>query len=63
MKFNIFSIPVEKVTDLKEKFGVVKMEAIHSSEINGWNTTFFFSKTPNPVEIPWVNNLSEFFSE
>jgi uncharacterized protein (TIGR04141 family) len=61
MKLNIFSIPTDKVTKLKEKLLSVKMEAIHSAEVEGWNTTFFFSKTPDPVEIPWLNHYPEIF--
>lgn len=63
MKLNIFSIPTDKVTTLKEKLVAVKMEEINSAEINGWNTTFFFSKTPDPVEIPWINHYPAIFTE
>lgn len=63
MKLNIFSVPPDKVVALKEKLEAVKMEVINSSEIDGWTTTFFFSKTPDPVEIPWVKTYSAIFSE
>lgn len=63
MKLNIFSITADKVTTLKEKLVAVKMEEINSTEINGWNTTFFFSRTPDPVEIPWINQYPAIFTE
>lgn len=63
MKLNIFSIPRDKVATLKEKLIAVKMEIVHSSEIGGWNTTFFFSKTPDPVEISWINHYPAIFNK
>jgi uncharacterized protein (TIGR04141 family) len=63
MKLNIFSIPIDKVAALKEKLAQVNMAVIHSSEIGDWNTSFFFSKIPDPVEIPWINNYPTIFND
>lgn len=45
-----------------EKLAAVKMDEIHSAEIGGWQTAFYFSATPDPVEIPWVNTYDSIFT-
>lgn len=62
MKLNIFRIQVDKVDSLKEKLVAVKMENIHSAEVDGWQTSFYFSATPDPVEIPWVKTYESIFT-
>lgn len=61
MKLNIFSIPINKTAQLKEKLVAVNMEVVNSSELDGWATSFFFSSTPDPVEVPWVNTYTSIF--
>ena len=62
MKHNIFSIPADKIEEVKEKLVAMKMGNIRSSEIGGWRTVSYFSSAPNLVEIPRVNTYDAIFS-
>lgn len=63
MKLNIFSIPKDQVQALKDKLTLVKMKATNTTTINSWFATFYFSESPDPVSIPWVQTFCNFFSE
>lgn len=63
MKLNIFKIPKDKVGNLKDKFELLGLKNINSSEQGVWKADFYFSKDIDPVQIPWVETYKDFFSE
>jgi len=63
MKLNIFKIPKDKVSDLKAKFEFLGLKNINSSEQNSWKADFYFSKDIDPIQIPWAETYSDFFTE
>ncbi len=63
MKLNIFKIPKDKVANLKDKFELLGLKNINSTEQNGWKADFYFSKDIDPIQIPWVATYKDFFTE
>ncbi|HAI74008.1 MAG TPA: hypothetical protein DCS28_03515 [Candidatus Moranbacteria bacterium] len=62
MKLNIFKIPKDKVANLKDKFELLGLKNINSTEQNGWKADFYFSKDIDPIQIPWVTTYKDFFT-
>ena len=58
MKLNIFHIPLAIVADLEAKLNNVGLEKIFYSTQSDWETEFYISKSPEPVEIPWATEFS-----
>jgi uncharacterized protein (TIGR04141 family) len=63
MKLNIFSVPQGNVAAVKDKFGQVGLNVIHSATDGPWQTAFLFSEKQEPDDIPWVGTFAEFFGD
>lgn len=63
MRINIFKIPKEQVPNLKEKFSSLNLSAIKSGENGEYESIFYFSKEPHPINIPWADTYKDFFIE
>jgi len=63
MKLNIFLVPQGNVAAVKDKFGQVGLNVIHSATEGPWQTGFYFSERQEPDDIPWVNTFAEFFGD
>lgn len=59
MKINLFSIPLDNVDGLEEKLEAAGMTSVHSATVDEWEAEFFFSKDPEPVDIPWVDEFKK----
>ncbi|WP_169979870.1 DUF6119 family protein [Microbispora sp. H10836] len=58
MKLNIFLIPMENIARLREKIEAAGMERIYQGEVDDWIMEFYFSTTPDPIEIPWAKDFA-----
>lgn len=63
MRLNIFKIPTDEVEQLRAKLRDRKMEIIKSVEQAGWKGDFYFSKEPDPSDIPWVETFQAYFDD
>lgn len=62
MRLNIFRIPNEAVTPLREKVSSVGMTLIREVDQAGWHGDFYFSEDPRPGTIPWAATYAEYFA-
>lgn len=61
MKLNIFLIPSQEVVLLRFKLRARRMEVLREVEFDGWEGEFYFSKEPDPQEIPWAEHFHGYF--
>lgn len=58
MKLNVFLIPLANMARLREKIEAVGMESIYHNQTDEWSAEFYFSTTPDPIEIPWAKDFA-----
>lgn len=63
MRLNIFSISKENLSLLRTKLAGIGMTIIHSEDQAGWHGEFFYSNSPQPGEIEWVDTFASYFDE
>lgn len=65
MKLNVFRIPKDRISDLKEKFKspILGLNNINSQTFGNYKADFFFSKNVKKIPIPWVDTYSDFFED
>lgn len=59
-KFNLYKIEFDKKDDLVEKLESVNLTKTGEKEVNGYSLEFYFSESPDEVEIWWVEVYGEF---
>lgn len=59
-KFNLYKINRSEQNDLVDKLNSVGLAETHSVEDEGYTLSFYFSTTPDEVDIWWTNVYSEF---
>ncbi|WP_236979692.1 DUF6119 family protein [Membranihabitans maritimus] len=62
-KFNIYKIDVNKKDDLVEKLESVNLTKTGEKVLDGYSLEFYFSKTPDEVEVWWTEIYSEFINQ
>lgn len=60
MRLNIFRILPGHVADLKKHLSKKGLTSTQKVDQDGWNGDFFFSNSPDPKPIPWVQTFAEF---
>jgi len=63
MRLNIFSIPKENISDLKDKFKKLGLKSIKNHSENGWEINFYFSSEVDKTPISWVKIYKDFFPD
>ena len=57
LKLNIFRVPSDNIEALQSKLEKVGMEKVYSSQDGDWSRDFWFSSTPDLLEIPWAKDF------
>jgi uncharacterized protein (TIGR04141 family) len=61
VRLNIFSIPADEIADLQAKLKASRMKVIQEVDQDGWHGQFYFSISPAPTNIPWVETYRSYF--
>lgn len=61
-KFNIYRIKPNEDVALRDKFSGVNLRRQKTKNIDGWEFTFFFSQTPDEVDIWWIDEYKSFLN-
>jgi uncharacterized protein (TIGR04141 family) len=62
-KYNIYKLRDDKYDKLVEKIASSGFAKVNEVQINNYEVVTYFTKTPRPTDIWWLEQFSQFFSE
>lgn len=63
MQLNIFRIPPAQYDSLRTKMTQAGLSSTHALRQEGWEGNFWFSHSPQPGDIPWVETFRDFIGK